>query len=119
MWEGHLRPVLGVVGPALSLSPASASSLDGDLNDGFGEGVMPHDVAKPCQLPSPDGCRDRFLGTQKALDQAPGVVIGVVLSVQDAEKFSQALGLECLDSFLVVRQQSLCLTSVEQDGDNQ
>ena len=48
----------------------------------------------------------------------PGVVIGVVHSVQDAEKFSQALGLECLDSFLVVRQQSLCLTSVEQDGDN-
>ena len=40
MWEGHLRPVLDLVGPALSLSPASASFLDGALNDGFGEGVM-------------------------------------------------------------------------------
>ena len=38
--EGHLRPVLDLVGPALSLSPVSASFLDGALNGGFGEGVM-------------------------------------------------------------------------------
>ena len=80
---------------------------------------MPHDVAKPCQLPSPDGCQERFLGTHQAPDQVPRIVIGLVLSVRDAENFPQALGLECLDSFLVVRQQSPCLTSVEQDGDNQ
>ena len=41
VWESHLRPILDVVGPALSLSPASASSLDGALHGGFGEGVMP------------------------------------------------------------------------------
>ena len=34
VWECHLRPVLDVVGPALSLSPPSASSLDGALHDG-------------------------------------------------------------------------------------
>ena len=66
VWElGHLRPVLDVAVTALSLSPLSTSSLDGALNDGFGEGVMPHDVAKPRQLPPPDGCQERLLRTHK------------------------------------------------------
>ena len=111
VWEGHLRPVLDVVGPALSLSPASSSF--------FGEGVVPHDVAKPRQLPSPDGCQEKFLGTHEAPEQAPHTVTGVVLSVRNAERFPQASGLQCLDSSLVVRQYSTCLTSVEQDGGNQ
>ena len=79
--EGYLRPVLDVVGPAFSLSPTSASSLDGALRDGFGEGVVPHDVATLRQLPSPDGCQERFLGTHEALHQTPHIVIGLVLSV--------------------------------------
>ena len=62
VWEGHLRPVLDVVGPALSLSPSSASSIDGALHDGFGDCVTPHDVAKPRQLLSPDGCQEEVLG---------------------------------------------------------
>ena len=81
MWESHLRPVHDVVGPALSLSPSSASSLDGALPDGFGEGFVPRDVATPRQLPSPDGCQERFLGTHEAPDQALHIVIGLVLSV--------------------------------------
>ena len=81
MWEGHLRPVLDVVGPALSLSPSSASSLDGALLDGFREGVVHRDVAKPRQLPLPDGCQERFSGTHQAPEQAPHTVTGVVLSV--------------------------------------
>ena len=101
----------------LSLSPASASSLNGALHDGFGEGGMPHDMAKPRQLPLPDGCQERFLGTHEALDQAPHN--DLVFSVRDVENFLQALRLECLDSSLVICQQSPCLTSVEQDGDNQ
>ena len=88
MWEGHLRPVFDVVGPALSLSPASSSF--------FGEGVVPHDVAKPRQLPSPDGCHERFLGTHETPEQAPHTVTGVVLSVRNAERFPQASGLQCL-----------------------
>ena len=35
------------------------------LHDGFREGVMPHDVAKPRQLPPPDGCQERLLRTHK------------------------------------------------------
>ena len=35
VWGGHLRPVLDVVGPVLSLFPACAPSLNGALNDGF------------------------------------------------------------------------------------
>ena len=46
VWESHLRLVLDVVRPALSLSPTSASSLNGVLHDVFGEGVVPRDVAK-------------------------------------------------------------------------
>ena len=76
-------------------------------------------MAKPCQLPSPDGCQERFLGTHEDLDQAPHIVIGLVLSVRDAEHFPQALGLERLDLFFVVSQQCPCLTSVKQDGYNQ
>ena len=34
VWEGHLRAVLDVVLPALSLSPTSVTSLN---DDGFGE----------------------------------------------------------------------------------
>ena len=74
------------------------------LHDGFGEGVMPHDRAKPCQLLSHDGCQERLLRTHKLR-----TVFGLELSV---EKFPQALGLECLDSSLVVCQQSPRLTSV-------
>ena len=81
MWEGHLRPVLDVVGPALSLSPASGSSLDGASRDGFGEGDVPHDVAKPRQLSSPDGCKERFLGSHETPEQAPHIVTGLELSV--------------------------------------
>ena len=55
-------------------------------------------TAKPRQLPSPDGCQERFLRTHEAPGQAPHIVIGLVLSVRDTEKFPQALGLECLDS---------------------
>ena len=72
--EGHLRPVLDVVGPVLSLSPASAASLDVALKGGFGEGVAPHDVAKPRLLSSPHGCQERFLGTHQALDTVVGFV---------------------------------------------
>ena len=57
--------------------------------------------------------------THEALDQAPHIVIGLALSVRDTEKFPQALGLECLEFSLVIRQQSPCLSSVEQDGDKQ
>ena len=120
VWEpkGHLYPVLDVVGPALSSSPTSASSLDGALHDGLGEGVRTHDVAKPCQLPLPGGCQERFLGTHEAFDQAP--VSYLVFSVQDVENFPQAFGLDCLDSSLVICQlQSPRLTSIEHGGDNQ
>ena len=81
---------------------------------------MPHDTAKPSYLPLPDDCQERFSGIHEALDRAPhSYWSGLVFFVRDAEKFPQALGLECLDSSLVVHQQSPCLISVEQDGDNQ
>lgn len=83
------------------MSLASASSIDGALERV--SCLVPRDVAETHQLPSPDGCLERFLGTHEALDRAPHLVIGLVLSVRDAEKLPQALRLECLNFSLIVR----------------
>ena len=56
VWESHLRLVLDVVRPALSLSPTSASSLNGVLHDVFREGVMPRDVTWPNKYIRPNQC---------------------------------------------------------------
>ena len=44
------------------------------------------------------------MGTQGSFIFAPHPVVGLVLQVEDAEKFPQALGLESLDPFLKVRK---------------
>ena len=43
-------------------------------------------------------------------------VVGLVLQVGDAEKFSQALGFKGLDPFLRVSKQGPCFTALEEDG---
>ena len=44
------------------------------------------------------------MGTQGSFIFAPHPVVGLVLQVEDAEKFPQALGLESLDPFRKVRK---------------
>lgn len=69
----------------LSLSPASD----------FGEGVAPRHVTKPCK---------RFFGTNDALDLAPHIVTGQVLSVSYScfiYEFLRVLGLEYLHSSFI------------------
>ena len=50
---------------------------------------MECDVPESCKLPSPDGCRKRFMWTHKGVDLAQHPVAGFVLQVGDAEKFAQ------------------------------
>ena len=54
--------------------------------------------------------------THKEVDLALHPVVDLVLEVGDAEKFSQALGLDSLNPFLRVSKQGPCFTGIEEDG---
>ena len=62
------------------------------------------DMPKPCEFPSADSCQKRFLLANKEVDHVPHpcAAVGLVLQVEDGEKFPQAPDLESLDPFLRV-----------------
>ena len=80
--------------------------LQDALKEGFVEAVVAHDMPKSCEFPSLDTCQERFLWTHKKVISAPHTVVGLVLLVGDAEKFSRALGLKSPDPFLRISKQS-------------
>ena len=61
---------------------------------------MACDKPEPCKLSSLDSRQTRILWTHEEVDLAPRPVVFLVLRVEDAEKFPQALGFERLDLFL-------------------
>ena len=65
----------------------------------FGETVLAPDVPEPCEFPSLVSCQRRFLWAHKEVDLAPHPVVGLVLQVEDVERFPHALGFENLDPF--------------------
>ena len=69
-------------------------------------------------FPSLDSWQKRFLWTHKEVDLAPHPVVGLVLQVGDAEKFSQALDFEGLDIIFRVSKQGPRFTAIEEDGDD-
>ena len=73
------------------------------------------DVPEPCEFTSLDSCQKRFLWTHKEVYLVPHPVVGFVLHVEDAEKFSQALGFKSLDLFIRVSKQGPCFTTIEED----
>ena len=77
---------------------------------------MARNMPEPCKFLSIASCHKRSLWAQKELDLAPHPVVGLVLQVGGAVKFSQAIGLETFDPFLRVSEQSPCLTATEEDG---
>ena len=77
-------------------------TLQGALIDGFREAVVVCDMPKPCKFLSLDSYQKTFLYTHKKVDHAPHPVVGLLLQVEDAEKFPHALGFESLDSFFVL-----------------
>ena len=85
-------PIFDVVHPAFPVPTTASSTLQGVLNDSFAEAVVACDMPEPCKFPSPDSCQKRFLWTHKEVDLPPHPVVGLVLQVEDAKKFPQALG---------------------------
>ena len=72
--------------------PTTASPiLQGALKDGFGEAVVACDMPEPCKFQSLDSWQKRFLWTHKEVDLASHPVVGLVLQVNDAEKFSPGI----------------------------
>ena len=57
-----------------------------------------------CEFPSLDSRQKRFLWAHKKVDLALHPVVGLVLQVEDAKKFPNALGFESLDPFPEVSQ---------------
>ena len=54
------------------------------------------DMPEPCKFPSLDSSHKRFLRIIKEVDLDPHPVAGLMLQVEDAQTFSQALGFEIL-----------------------
>ena len=61
--------------------PRRCPTLQGALNDGFGEAVVACYMPEPCKFSSPDSCQKRFLWTHKEVDLAPHPVYGLVLKI--------------------------------------
>ena len=78
-WQGQGCPLFNVVHPAFPLPTTASPTLQGALNDGFGEAVVTCDMPKPSKLSSFDSCQKRLLWTHKEVDFAPHPVVGLVL----------------------------------------
>ena len=91
-WHGQRCPLFDVVHPAFPLPIMALPSLQDALKDVLAEAVVECDMPKPCKFPSLDSCQKRFQWTNKEVDLAPHPVVGLVLEVGDAGKFTHALG---------------------------
>ena len=125
--EGPLWAVVAWAGMStLWWCPSSISSADhgaahsSQCPEGwFWRGYRACDMSKPCNFTSLDSCQKRVLWTHKEVDLAPHPAVGLVLQVEDAEKFPQALSFKSLDPFFRVSKQGPCFTTIEEDvGDN-
>ena len=85
------------VHPAFPLPTTASPNVQGALKDDFGEAVVACDMPKTWKFPSLDSCQTRFMWTRKDLDLVPRPVVGLVLHVEDVQKFPQALGFKSLD----------------------
>ena len=68
-------------------------------------------MPEPCECPSLDSCKNRYLWAHKEVGLVLHQVVGFVLLVEDAEKFLQSL-----DPFLTDSKQGPALTATEEDG---
>ena len=77
---------------SISISSADHSVIQtqGALEEGVREVLVVYDKPIPCKFPSLDSCQKRFMWAPKAVDAAPHQVTGLVLHVEDVEKFFKA-----------------------------
>ena len=101
-----------VVHLALPLPTTASPTLQGALKNGFGEAVVACDMPEPCKFPSLDSWQRRFLWIHKEVDLAPHPVIGLVLLVEDTEKFPHSFAFERVAPFFRVSKQGPCFTEV-------
>ena len=101
-WHGQGSPLFDVVHPAVPLPTTASSTLRGALGVVLEEAVVVCDMPQPYEFPSLDSCQKRFLWTHKEADLAPHPVVGLVLQVEDAEKFPLAPGFESLEARKVI-----------------
>ena len=114
-WHGQGCPLFDVIHPAFLLPTTASVIIQGALKDGFGEAVVACDIPKACL----NSCQKRFLWTNNGVDSPPRPVVGLVLQVEDAEKFPQTLGIDTLDPFFRIGKQGPCSTAIEEDGGDQ
>ena len=74
------------------------------------------DMPEPCEFPSLDSCKKRFLWTHKEVDLVPRPAVGLVLQVGDVENLPHALGFESVDPFYRVNKQGPYFIAIEKDG---
>ena len=110
-WHRQRCPLFDVFHPAFPLPTTALPTLQDALKDGFGEAVMACVMPEPCKFKFLDSCQKRFLWTNKEVDLALHPVVGLVLQVEDTEKFPKALGFKCLE-----HKQGLCSTATLEDG---
>ena len=92
-------PLFDVVHQVFPLPTTESPTLQGALKNGFGEAVVACDIPEPCKFPFLDSCQKRFPWTHKKVDIPPHPVVGLVLQIENTEKFPHALGFESLDLF--------------------
>ena len=56
IWYGQGCPLFDVVHPVFPLPTTASPTVQGALEDGFGEAVVACDMPKPCKFPSFDSC---------------------------------------------------------------
>ena len=101
-WQGC--PLFDVVHPAFPPVTKASPTLQGVLKDGFGEAVVACGMSEPYEFPSYHSkAWKKFLPTHQEVDLAPYPVAGLVLQVEDAEKFPRALGVSSLHPLLRIR----------------
>ena len=98
-WHRQGRPLFDVVHVTFRLSTTGSPTLQRALEDGFGDPVVACNMLEPFEFLFLDSYRKKFLWACRKIHLAPHPVVGLVLQVGSAEKFSQAFGLESLDPF--------------------
>ena len=113
--QGH--PLFSLVHSAFLLPAAVSPTLQGALKEGFGQDVMACDLLKPCELPSLDSYKKRFLWANQVVDFTLHPVVGIVLQWEGQRIFHRYLVPNAWIFFSVSNQRPY-LKATQEDGDN-
>ena len=98
------------------LAALSSLALQGALQDGFCNGVVTIDVAKPGQLASFYCSQQGLMLSVKGVHLLSHISICLVFNVRNVEESTEAFCFKCLYESLCLCCQCPALASVEEDG---